>query len=65
MSLFNIGFVIFPDVTQLDFTGPLQVLSRLPQSATHVVAKLHRRFGAIAGLPLCRRTPSRTARLLI
>jgi cyclohexyl-isocyanide hydratase len=39
MSLFNIGFVIFPEVTQLDFTGPLQVLSRLPQSATHIVAK--------------------------
>jgi hypothetical protein len=27
MSLFNIGFIIFPDLTQLDFTGPLQVLS--------------------------------------
>jgi hypothetical protein len=27
MPLFNIGFVIFPDLTQLDFTGPLQVLS--------------------------------------
>ncbi len=39
MSLFNIGFVIFPELTQLDFTGPLQVLSRLPQSATHIVAK--------------------------
>jgi cyclohexyl-isocyanide hydratase len=37
MPLFNIGFVIFPDLTQLDFTGPLQVLSRLPQSATHIV----------------------------
>src|SRR5260370_14580748 len=39
MSLFNIGFIIFPDLTQLDFTGPLQVLSRLPQSATYIVAK--------------------------
>ena len=39
MSLFNTGFVIFPEVTQLDFTGPLQVLSRLPQSAIHIVAK--------------------------
>lgn len=39
MALFNIGFIIFPDLTQLDFTGPLQVLSRLPQSATHIVAK--------------------------
>ena len=39
MSFFNIGFVIFPDLTQLDFTGPLQVLSRLPQSANHIIAK--------------------------
>jgi cyclohexyl-isocyanide hydratase len=39
MSVFTIGFVIFPNLTQLDFTGPLQVLARLPQSATHIVAK--------------------------
>ena len=39
MSLFNVGFVIFPELTQLDFTGPLEVLARLPQSATHIVAK--------------------------
>jgi cyclohexyl-isocyanide hydratase len=39
MSSFTIGFVIFPELTQLDFTGPLQVLSRLPQSTTHIVAK--------------------------
>jgi cyclohexyl-isocyanide hydratase len=39
MPLFNIGFVIFPDLTQLDFTGPLQVLARLPNSAVHIIAK--------------------------
>lgn len=51
MSDFTIGFVIFPGITQLDFTGPFEVLSRLgtppsisvpsqfPQSKTHVVAK--------------------------
>src|SRR6266481_8836967 len=39
MSLFNVGFVIFPNLTQLDFTGPQQVLARLPQSAMHIVAK--------------------------
>ena len=51
MSDFNIGFVIFPRITQLDFTGPFEVLSRLgtppsisapskfPQARTHVVAK--------------------------
>jgi cyclohexyl-isocyanide hydratase len=37
--VFNIGFVIFPDLTQLDFTGPQQVLARLPDSAMHIVAK--------------------------
>src|SRR5678816_3967774 len=39
MPQFSIGFVIFPDLTQLDFTGPLQVLARLPGSAVHIVAK--------------------------
>jgi cyclohexyl-isocyanide hydratase len=39
MSLFNIGFVIFPELTQLDFTGPQQVMARLPQSAMHIIAK--------------------------
>jgi cyclohexyl-isocyanide hydratase len=39
MTKFNIGFVIFPDVTQLDFTAPLQVLNRVPNARTHIVAK--------------------------
>jgi len=39
MSVFNVGFVIFPELTQLDFTGPQQVLARLPQSAMHIIAK--------------------------
>jgi cyclohexyl-isocyanide hydratase len=39
MATFSVGFVIFPDLTQLDFTGPLQVLHRLPGSTTHIVAK--------------------------
>src|SRR5262249_14330848 len=39
MSVFTIGFVIFPNLTQLDFTGPLQVLNRLPDSKVHIVAK--------------------------
>src|SRR5262245_16285142 len=39
MSTFDVGFVIFPNLTQLDFTGPLQVLTRLPGSRTHIAAK--------------------------
>ena len=52
MSLFNIGFVIFPDLTQLDFTGPLQVLSRLPQSSTHIIAKSEAPVPSDCGLSL-------------
>ncbi|MEQ8707832.1 MAG: DJ-1/PfpI family protein [Rhodospirillales bacterium] len=39
MSSFNVGFVLFPNLTQLDFTGPLQVLSRLPGATMRIVAK--------------------------
>lgn len=50
MASFDLGFLIFPDVTQLDFTGPYEVLSRLgtppalgqpprfAEARTHVVA---------------------------
>ncbi|MEO0883933.1 MAG: DJ-1/PfpI family protein [Pseudomonadota bacterium] len=34
----QIGFLLFPEVTQLDFTGPLQFLSRLPGSETALLA---------------------------
>jgi cyclohexyl-isocyanide hydratase len=57
VSHFNIGFVIFPDLTQLDFTGPLQVLSRLPQSTTHIVAKSEAPVPSDCGLSL---VPTRT-----
>lgn len=35
----NIVFVLFDNVTQLDFSGPVQFLSRLPGAQTHVVSK--------------------------
>ncbi|MEO0601318.1 MAG: DJ-1/PfpI family protein [Myxococcota bacterium] len=38
MATTHLGFVVFPNVTQLDLTGPLQVLSRLPGCEAHVVA---------------------------
>jgi cyclohexyl-isocyanide hydratase len=38
-SSFKIGFLLFDNLTQLDFTGPLQVLSRLPGAQVHLVAK--------------------------
>lgn len=35
----QIGFLIFPQITQLDMTGPLQVLSGLPDADIHLVWK--------------------------
>src|SRR5579862_5926083 len=35
----QIGIVVFPKVTQLDFTGPLQVFSSLPNAAVHLIWK--------------------------
>jgi cyclohexyl-isocyanide hydratase len=52
MPQLNIGFVIFPQLTQLDFTGPLQVLSRLPGAATHIVAKSDAPVPSDCGLSL-------------
>jgi hypothetical protein len=35
----QIGLVLFPKVTQLDFTGPLQVFSSLPGAEVHLIWK--------------------------
>lgn len=38
-SPLHIGFLVFPQITQLDFTGPLQVFSRIPGAQIHLVWK--------------------------
>ena len=35
----NIGMLIFPRLTQLDMTGPYEVLARLPNTKVHLVAR--------------------------
>src|SRR5437868_950957 len=35
----QIGLVLFPKVTQLDFTGPLQVFSSIPGAQVHLIWK--------------------------
>jgi cyclohexyl-isocyanide hydratase len=52
MTSFNIGFVLFPNLTQLDFTGPLQVLHRLPGSKVHIVARTREPVPSDCGLSL-------------
>jgi cyclohexyl-isocyanide hydratase len=35
----QIGFVLFPDLTQLDLTGPWEVLTRIPGARCHLLAR--------------------------
>ncbi len=35
----QIGLLVFPRVTQLDFTGPLQVFSSVPDATVHLIGK--------------------------
>ncbi|MET4799122.1 DJ-1/PfpI family protein [Bradyrhizobium sp. LB11.1] len=37
----QIGLLVFPRVTQLDFTGPLQVFSSVPGATVHLIWKTH------------------------
>lgn len=48
----EIGFLIFPNLTQLDFTGPLQVLARLPETRTHIIARTLEPVPSDCGLSL-------------
>jgi cyclohexyl-isocyanide hydratase len=36
---FNVGFLLFPEITQLDLIGPYEVFIRLPDARVHLVAK--------------------------
>ena len=53
----EIGAIIFPDIDQADFTGPFEVLSRLPDSRFHVLAKEKAPVRDVKGLLL---TPDKT-----
>jgi cyclohexyl-isocyanide hydratase len=35
----HIGLLLFKDMTQIDFTGPYEILARLPHTSIHVIAK--------------------------
>ena len=37
-SAFRIGFLLFPRLTQLDLTGPYEILARVPGAEVHLVA---------------------------
>ena len=53
----NIGVIVFPRMDQIDFTGPFEVLSRVPGAAIHVLWKEKTPVRDIKGLIL---TPEQT-----
>ncbi|QJE00287.1 DJ-1/PfpI family protein [Massilia forsythiae] len=48
----HIGFLLFPQVTQLDLTGPAQVLSRVPGAQVHLVWKNREPVATDAGFSI-------------
>ncbi|NML30426.1 DJ-1/PfpI family protein [Paraburkholderia antibiotica] len=53
----QIGFLVFPQVQQLDLTGPHDVLASLPGATTHLIAKTLEPVASSNGLVL---TPTTT-----
>jgi cyclohexyl-isocyanide hydratase len=49
---FHIGFLLYPNLTQLDLTGPAQFLSRAPGAKVHYVWKTIEPIPSDAGLAL-------------
>lgn len=48
----EIGFLVFPNVQQLDLTGPYEVLASWPEARTRLVAKSHHPVISATGLML-------------
>jgi len=48
----TIGCFVFPKQDQIDFTGPFEVLSRIPNSTVHVIAKTKNPVRDVKGLIL-------------
>jgi cyclohexyl-isocyanide hydratase len=51
-STFHVGFILFPNITQLDMTGPFEVLSRMPGSKVDVIWKRREIVTSDTGLGL-------------
>jgi cyclohexyl-isocyanide hydratase len=49
---FHVGFLLYPNLTQLDLTGPAQFLSRAPGAKAHYVWKTIEPIPSDAGLSL-------------
>jgi cyclohexyl-isocyanide hydratase len=51
-SPFRVGLLLFPDITQLDLTGPYEVLRQMPGAEVHLVWKTRDPVRAAGGLSI-------------
>jgi len=51
-TLIAIGMVLFPNLTQLNLTGPYEVFSRLPNAQVYLLAPTLAPIYSESGLPL-------------
>ena len=49
-KLYEIGLLIFPDITQLDMTGPYEVFIKFPNARVHLIWKTHDPITAAGGM---------------
>jgi cyclohexyl-isocyanide hydratase len=47
---FHIGLLLFPDITQLDLTGPYEVFIKFPDAKVHLVWKSREPVTAVGGM---------------
>jgi cyclohexyl-isocyanide hydratase len=50
--MFHIGMHVYPQLTQLDLTGPLEVLARMPETTVHTIAKTREPVSSDTGLAI-------------
>jgi cyclohexyl-isocyanide hydratase len=60
-SKLQVGMLIFPELDQLDFTGPFEVLARMPDSKLHLLWKSTEPINDMMGLVLQPTTTLRDA----
>ena len=49
---YNIGLLIFPDITQLDMTGPYEVFIKFPDARVHLIWKTREPVPAAGGMQI-------------
>ena len=49
---FHIGLLLFPDITQLDMTGPFEVFIKFPDTKVHLVWKTRAPVTAVGGMEI-------------